>query len=296
MVGFRDGTTLKRVSILGGPAVSIAHVDAGLRGASWGPDDTIVFATNTSNGLKLVKSVGGDPEVLTTVDPDDAETDHFWPEVLPNGKGVLFTVWPGSDEGSGIAVVSLETGEVTSLVRGGSNPHYAPTGHIVYGVGGTLRAVGFDQDRLELTSNTPVPVLENVSSKRMGAANFSFSENGSLVYVSGEAGVVGTSALVWVDRQGREEPLSAPSVAYDYVRLSPDGTRAAVGVVGSENTDVWLSELARGTLSRLTTDPSPDQTPLWTPDGQHAVFKALFMTVWCPDSRSVESNCGIPRG
>ena len=82
-------------------------------------------------------------------------------------------------------MVSLETGEVTYLVLGGSSPHYAPTGHIVYGVGGTLRPVAFDADRLEVTSN-PVPVLEDVNTKGSGAANFSFASDGSLVYVSGE--------------------------------------------------------------------------------------------------------------
>ena len=100
------------------------------------PNDTIVFATTSSQGLLRVPAVGGEPEVLTTVDPEQGETSHRWPEVLPNGKGVLFTAWSGSDESSRIAVVSLETGEVTYLVPGGSSPHYAPTGHIVYGVGG----------------------------------------------------------------------------------------------------------------------------------------------------------------
>ena len=116
-VGFRgDGTTLKRVSVLGGPALTIADPGSPIRGASWGPDDSIVFATLASKGLLRVRSVGGEPDVLTTVDPDQGETDHWWPEVLPNGKGVLFTAWSGSDEGSRIAVVSTETGQITYLL------------------------------------------------------------------------------------------------------------------------------------------------------------------------------------
>ena len=269
-VGFQDAAnTLKKVSVLGGPAVTICDVDGFSRGMSWAADDTIVFATTSSNGLMRVPAVGGEPEVLTTVDPEGAETAHAWPEVLPNGKGVLFTAWSGSDDGSRIAVVSLETGEITYLVPGGSNPHYSPTGHIVYGVGGTLRAVGFDAERLALTSNNPVPVVENVNTKPSGAANFSLAGNGSLVYVAGAGGAGGgpQRTLVWVDREGREEPIGLPPNAYAYARLSPDVTRLAVHIGDPENTDVWISELARGTLTRLTTDPAGDFAPLWTPDG-----------------------------
>ena len=128
-VGFRTvgDNILKRVSVLGGPAVTIIELGASPLGMSWGPDDTIVYATTATQGLMRVPAGGGDPEVLTTVDPGQGESDHRWPEVLPNGKGVLFTAWSGPDEASRLAVVSLETGEVTYLLPGGSNPHYAPT-------------------------------------------------------------------------------------------------------------------------------------------------------------------------
>ena len=101
-VGFHAGDTLKKVSVLGGPAVTICDLDGFPRGRSWTSDDTIVFATTASNGLMRVPVVGGEPEVLTSVDPEGAETAHVWPEVLPNGKGVLFTAWSGSDDGAGV--------------------------------------------------------------------------------------------------------------------------------------------------------------------------------------------------
>ena len=254
--------------------MTIIELGAVPRGNSWGPDDTIVYATTASKGLMRVPAVGGEPEVLTTVDPEQqGETDHFWPEVLPNGKGVLFTAWSGSDDASRLAVVSLETGEVTYLFPGGSNPHYSPTGHIVYGVGGTLRAIGFDAERLELTSHNPVPVLENVNTKASGAGDFSFSANGSLVYVKGVAATGGPAGtLVWVDRQGREEPVGAPPRPYGRPRVSPDGARLAVEVLDPANTDVWIYDLARGTSTRLTTDAALDDRPLWTPDGAQVVF------------------------
>jgi serine/threonine-protein kinase len=266
--------SLKKVSIFGGPAVTIAELpDDSPRGFSWGDDDTIVFATQGSAGLRRVPAAGGKPEVLTVVNPEQGGTAHYWPEILPNGKGVLFTAWAGSDESSRIAVVSLETREITYLVSGGSQPQYSRTGHIVYGVNGTLRAVGFDQDRLTLTTTNPVPVLENVNTKAIGGgANFSLAANGSLVYVTGTR-VVAQRTLVWVDRDGREEPLRLPPADYGWVDVSTDGSRVAVSLTDLEGQqDVWISELARGTLSRVTTESSIDNDPVWTLDGQRVVF------------------------
>ena len=276
-VGFRtsfgDIISLKKVSVLGGPAVPIVETDTSMRGTSWGPDDTIVFGT-LSGGLMRVPAAGGEPEVLTIVDADQGETDHRWPDILPNLKGILFTAWSGSDEGSRLAVVSLETGAVSYLLPGGSFPRYTPTGHIVYGVGGTLRAVGFDADRLELTSTNAIPVVEKVATGvSSGAGNFSVSANGSLVYVrDAGTGVSVQRALVWVDRAGSEDALQSPLLAYQRPRVSPDGTRVAVDVADPEGADIWIHDLARGTETRLTTDPADDRAPLWTPGGDRVVF------------------------
>ncbi len=106
---------------------------------------------------------GGEPEALTTPDPGDGV--HRWPDVLPGGEGVLFTIINGPVDNAQVAVLSLATEEVKVLIPGGSNPRYAATGHIVYAVGGTLRTVGFDVERLEVTSD-PVPVLQESSRKR----------------------------------------------------------------------------------------------------------------------------------
>ena len=295
-VGFRDAAdTLKKVSVLGGPAVTICELGGGPRGMSWASDDTIVFATTASNGLMRVPAVGGEPEVLTTVDPEGFETAHAWPEVLPNGKGVLFTAWSGSADGSRIAVVSLETGEITYLVPGGSNPHYSPTGHIVYGVGGTLRAVGFDAERLELTSDNAVPVLENVNTKSFsGAANFSLAGNGSLVYVAGTGFSGGTQrTLAWVDRQGMETALPLPALGYLDPRLSPDGRRVAVGVADEGRFDLWVFDVQSAAGLRLTNEATV-RTPIWTPDGERIIFswnqEPPFALFWIPADGSGEAE------
>ncbi len=184
---------------------------------------------------------------------------------------MLFTILGESVDNAQIAVLSLDSGETKILVPGGSNPRYAPTGHIVYGVNGTLRAVGFDLDELEVTS-APVPVLEGVFTKNTGAANFGISQNGSLVYVAGPLGRRGAArTLVWVDREGREEALAAEPRAYTYPRISPDGTRLALDVRDQEQ-DIWIWDFARETLTRLTFDPGGDYYPTWTPDGLQVAF------------------------
>ena len=150
-------------------------------------------------GLQVTMDQEVDAVVLTNVeDGADMASRKRDPRAVGEPRG--FAAWSGSDESSRIAMVSLETGEVTYLLPGGSNPRYSPTGHIVYAVGGTLRAVGFDADRLELTSNNPVPVLDNVETKASGAGNFGFSSDGALVYVTGTSGAA-QGTLVWVDRE-----------------------------------------------------------------------------------------------
>jgi len=271
-VGFSDegDGTLKRVSILGGPAVRICVTGAGaagIAGASWGEDGTIVFSTGTSGGLRRVAAIGGEPEELTKL--ASGQTQHAWPEMLPGGRALLFTILGGGIENAQIAVLDLETGQQKVLLPGGSYPRYSSTGHIVYGIGGTLRAVPFDLERLEVTG-TAVPVLDGVVTKASGAADFAVALDGALVYLSGEATTL-RRRLVWVDRMGREELLPAPERTYFYPRISPDGTRVAV-FIGDQEGDIWTWDFARQTLTRLTFDPAQDTYPLWMPDGRRLIF------------------------
>jgi serine/threonine-protein kinase len=160
----------------------------------------------------------------------------------------------------------VRTREQKILIRGGSHARYVPTGHLVYGVAGTLRAVAFDLRRREVVG-TPVPVVEQVMTT--SGANMSISDDGTLVYVPGGVQAP-TFMLVWVDRQGREEPIKAPPRFYRYPRLSPDGARVALEAV----VDIWIWDLARETLTRFTFDPALDQYPVWTPDGRRVLFRS----------------------
>ena len=273
-VGFFDGANMKRVALTGGPPLTITRIDgAGSRGATWGPDGTIVYATDAaSTGLQRVSAAGGDPTVLTKPNRERGEADHLWPEFLPGGQAVLFTISAatGGLDNSQIAVSDLETGTSKVLVRGGHHAHYLPTGHLVYGAGGTLRAVAFDRDRLEV-AGTPVVVLEQVVTSVGGAVDAAVAANGTMVYVPGRGGPGAARSLVWVDRMGREERVPTPLRAYSFPRISPDGTRVALTVMDQEQ-DIWIWDFAREKLTRFTFDPGTDQYPLWSPDSRRLIF------------------------
>ncbi len=280
-VGFTDNNrTLKKAAITGGPPLTLAALDGGARGATWAPEDTILFATNNpATGLQRVSTAGGEPTVVTRPNRDRGEADHLWPEILPGGRGVLFTMTAvsGGLDTAQIAVLDLDTGAQTIVLRGGSHAHYVSTGHLVYAAGGALRAVAFDLSRREV-QGTPVSVLPRVMTTTFGAGNYAVAADGTLVYVDapGTASSVGAGTdrtLVWVDRTAREEPLAAPPRAYVHPRLSPDGTRIAVSIQDQEQ-DTWMWDLRRATLTRLTFAPGVDWFPLWTPDGRRLVFSS----------------------
>jgi len=264
--GADAGTTqLKRVSAQGGPPSTIANIPGFMRGASWGADGTIVFAT-APGGLWRVRAAGGDPESLTKV--TESEGGHMWPEILPDGKAVLFTIVGASEETSQIAVLSLTTGEQRVLVAGGSSPHYSPTGHLIYARAGTLFALPFDLARLEARGDA-VPVQEGVVSKGVeGVTEASWSTSGSLLYIHRPVAEARGRRLVWLDTVGQETLVSTPDRAYTQVVLSGDATRAAVAI--ERDASVWMADLTRGTLQRLPVDLGSEEPALlfFSPDGR----------------------------
>ena len=202
-VGFISGArTLQKVSILGGAPLTVTTWTDTILGASWGTDDRIIFGTRVS-GLFSVPGGGGEPEILTTLDAELGESGHLWPSIISSENAVLFVTAMGAALSTGrLAVLDLDTGEVIRLGLAGSSPHYVSTGHLVYvGEDGSLRAAPFDPKRLEVTGS-PVPLIEDIAVKYTGAADFSISDNGRLVFVLG-AGVFPKRTLVWVDRNGR---------------------------------------------------------------------------------------------
>jgi len=250
------------VSVHGGAAVTLCDAATAL-GGSWGSRGTIVFGT--IGPLMQVSDAGGTPQALTHL--EKGEPAHAWPAFLPDGHAVLFTIGLGFP--ARVAVVSLETGERHDLVQGATSPHYSLSGHLVYAeAGGTLMAVPFDAQTRTVTG-AAVPVAQGVQIYAgTGAALYSLSDTGSLVYLTGGGQQV-PGSLVWVDRTGVEQPLPAPPRAYWFPRLSPAGQQVAVTVNGQE---IWLYDLRRDTLTRWTFAGTSNRTGIWTPDGQRIAF------------------------
>jgi len=264
-IGFSAGGKLKKVSLNGGPTVSLADVagGAGSFGASWSSHGTIAFAPRPANPVQEVSDAGGNIQPLTRFEKGDS--GHFLPEFLPGDTGLLFDISTGTGLTAKVLVQSLKTGERRDLFQMGILPRYAPSGHIVYLQGGNLMAAPFDPKRLAVTG-AAVPVVEGVM-----PLQYSFSSTGSLVYVPGSSQAPQLK-LVWVDRKGAEQPLPAPAHNYVMPRISPDGRRVAAALEEADN-QVWIYDLARDALTRLTFQQGDNVDPAWTPDGKRIVFK-----------------------
>jgi len=261
-VGYFANNQLKRIALSGGAPVVIAAGLTNLDSASWGQADTILFDQDT--GIYRVSARGGTPERLI----EARAGENFGSAVLlPDGDTVLFTTVVSSNwDAARIAAQSLSTGERTMLIQGARNVSYLPTGHLIYALRDGLFAMAFDLDSLTVSGGA-VPIVQSVMrNANTASANYGIAANGTLAYVSGTDRLARHS-LVWVDRDGREELINAPVRNYQYAQLSPDNTRVALDSRDEEN-DIWIFDLARETLQRLTFDPGANRAPVWSPDGK----------------------------
>ena len=274
-IGFWAANQLKKVSVSGGAPVTLADVPVNSYGASWGTNDMVLYGQ--PDGIWQVSGTSGAPELLIRADEGEV---MYGPQMLPGGEWVLLTVASTNqtwDEAQ-IVTQSVTTGERTVLVGGGRDGRYLPTGHLAYQLNKVLFAVPFDVDSRQVTGG-PVPLVEgvseaiNIGGEGAGAAQFGVSDNGSMIYIPDSA--VGVNVgLVWVDRDGSEESIPVPPLAYSHPRVSPDGTRVAVDIIDADNTDLWIWDLERETLTQFTFDQAVDNVPLWTPDSARVVFQS----------------------
>ena len=268
-IAFLAGAALKSVPVTGGKPSFLADVGEYTdRSLIWTPDDSIIIAS--TRGILRVPAGGGEPEVIVSPDAANGEKAFGSPALLPGGEWLLHMIQPlRTETGTRIVALNLKSRERRELLRGGSDPHYLPTGHLVYMVDNALLAVRFDTGRLAVRS-APAIVATDVMVNANGIASLCFAANGTLVYVSGKS-VATLPRLAWVTRDGREQLLSAPPMAYTYPRLSPDGQSVAVDVRGAES-DIWLWDLRRERLTRVTVNPAENPLPVWSPGGNELAF------------------------
>ena len=270
-IAFQGNTGLDRIPVAGGTPVSVVN-DASLsmRGASWGDDDTIVFGrSETGAGLFRVSATGGTPVALTTPNAAIHEGGHVFPSVLPDGRGVLFTIRPDNSNPVRVAVLDSRTGKYRTLIPGASNASYVKTGHVVFESSGSLRVAPFDLASLTITGESR-PLVDRVVMTLQGEANYSVSRSGALAYVP--ARPAPPRSLVWIDRTGKETAITdLPIGPYSEPHLSPDERKIAMSL-SDPNEDVWIWDLIRGGLSQFTRMPQRDDLPVWTPDSKSIVF------------------------
>jgi eukaryotic-like serine/threonine-protein kinase len=273
-IGFWQGLQLKKVALRGGPPIPLCDAPNPY-GVSWASDDTILYGEG-GDGIWRVSASGGTPENVVKVEP--GLTAHG-PQLLPDGRTIIFTLARGRDwSNADIVAYVPQTRMRKVLLRMGSDARYLPSGHLVFVRMREILVAPFDADNL-LVSGEPVSVVNDVADagELTGAAHFATSVTGSLVYVPASEvseRPLPNRTLVWVDRNGREVSIPAPPRRYFVPRLSPDGTHVALEIRDQQN-DIWILDLRRGTLTRLTADAAPDRAPIWSHDGRQLLFASI---------------------
>jgi Tol biopolymer transport system component len=265
-IGFWQGRQLKKISSAGGTPIALCAAQ-NLQGASWTADNMILYGQG-ADGIWRVSGDGGRPEQVVKV---DAGQMAHGPQLLPYGRVVWYPLpRPNDWDAAQVLVHSLANGTRRVVVDGATDARYVPTGHLVYASKGTVLAVPFDPTALS-PAGRAVRLIDDVAQAPTGVAQFAIATNGALVYVPKDA-VAGSllRTLVWVDRNGVEEPIDAPARGYYAPRLSPDSARVALEI---EN-DIWILDLTRQTLTRLTDDPAFESVAIWTPDGRAVIFSS----------------------
>lgn len=289
-VGFLEEHEVRIASINGGPPITVTDTLTGQAGASWGPDNFIYVDGSGATGLLRVEAKPrAIPRWFTVLDTASGEFDHTWPDVLPNGKGVVFTVTFNGRKGPkgtisyAIAVAEIPSGKHRVIVDDAVFARYASSGYLVYVTANkTLMAVPFDQSSMAITGE-PSAVVEGMRLGLFGSADLALSATGTLVYATG--GGPGNQELVWVSRDGKTQPVD-PDWLAEYLGdpvISPDGHWLAVsrlvnetirGNPWTEPYNVWIKRLDRGAATKFTLEGNDNEYPEWTPDGKSITFSS----------------------
>jgi serine/threonine-protein kinase len=307
----------------GAPQEICGDLPTGFRQATWADNDSIYFS-GTYSGIHVVSATGSGHREVAIPDRSKQEKTYRFPDALPGCRALLFTRADSqiqSYDEAEVALLNLQTGDIDVLVRGGTNPRYVASGHVVYGRGGKLFAIPFDLDALQVTG-PPVTVIDGVvTSEGYGSVDFGVSRTGTLTYVAGGPEQY-TFELLLLDGDGRLETIPQLPRRYGSVNVSPDGKQLVVSDLGA-NASVWVYEMDRGTMTRLVSGWD-NHSPVWHPEQELLAFASnrsgedqIWMTAadgsgedallrgsagvrypssWSPDGKWISSTFDSPLG
>jgi hypothetical protein len=242
----------------------------------WNTANQVIFSLNVAGGaLMEVPAAGGEAAPLFK---PEARFQARYPQSIPRANAVLFTLGENAPDSSELHVMKRDTGEHRTVLRSAAAGRVLPTGHLLFVRAGALWAVAFDVERLEAVG-TPIPVVEGVRVEPGGAVQYDVSDEGSLVFIPASAANEERS-LVFVGPDGRGEPLNFPEREYTSLQLSPDRSSVAVQIGEGDDADVWVGEVGRGALTRVTRETGFDGAPIWSPDGKTVVFASSRADRW----------------
>jgi len=277
-IGFFAEGKLKKIPVDGGTAITLCAAP-NQRGGTWESDGSIIFSPDFAAGLMQISESGGQPQQIIAPDESKGERTYRWPEILPNGKDVIFTIGllnnAASYDDAEIGVYSFREKKIRVVAHGGMGL-YSPPGYLVVSRMGRISAVRFNEDSLE-TSGQSVLIPERVSGDpTSGAAYLSVAANGTMAYLSGTSNAV-DSVVAIENRTGQAHIVaSLPPGAYAFPRFSPDGKHLAL-IMGANRTvgqgDIWIYDFGTGSFNRLTFDGSDDYA-LWSLDGSEILFNS----------------------
>ena len=267
--------SIRLVPRTGGNTVTLVRDSVSGGGGAWSADGFIYFDGRTT--ISRIRPDGTGREVVYPLDTLQGEIGAAWPEVLPEGRGVLFRLRRSGEDLSGyrIMVADSRTGK-GKVVAQAAFARYAPTGHLLYVTAdGALMASRFDLDRLELTGS-PVLLGRGLGFGIFGVADLALASTGSLLYAPDYNPE--TAEPVWVARDGTETSVATPWPEKGQVlsvALSPDGSQLAAQLSTATSKgfpDIWVKHLNGGPLSRLTFESTRNRRPSWSHDGRDVLF------------------------
>jgi len=269
-VAFARGSQLYKMPIIGGAPAVVGPLPGGAA-LSWGTPDTIVYSGGVGATLKRMSASGGEPETFTTLDPAQGELSHNWPELLPDGRTVLFTI--SATDGHHIAVTTLGAKGPPTRLTAGRQPRLLGSGLLIFARDRGLWTARFDPETRTLLSE-PQSAIDGVDRSGFnGFVHFDASDNGDLIYIPFRERA-GMRVLDWVDRAGRPLGTELERRGITRFALSPDGTHLAVSTADGDDRDIWVVDRQRGGTTRLTSERGTETQPVWSPDGRFIAYRA----------------------